>query len=88
MTQMNVPMKQKQRCWHRKQTSHRQGGGVRRGMECEVGVSRYKAFYKQWISKVLLYSTEIYIQYPIINHSGKKLSLKMCVCNNHFAVRY
>lgn len=44
MTQMNVPMKQKQNHWHRKQTSHRQGGGGQRGMECEVGVSRYKAF--------------------------------------------
>ena len=41
-------------------------------MECEVGVSRCKVFYKEWINKVLLYSTEIYIQYPMINYNGKE----------------
>ena len=48
------------------------GGGVREEMEWEVGVSRCKLFYEEWINnKVLLYSTENYIQYPMINHSGK-----------------
>ena len=65
-------MKQKQDHGHRNQTSHCQGRGVRRGMECEVGVSRCKVFYKEWINKVLLYSTEIYIQYPMINYNGKE----------------
>ena len=32
-------------------------------------VSRYTLSYREWInSKVLLYSTENYIQYPMINH--------------------
>ena len=42
------------------------------GMEREIGVSRYKLLYVEWINnKVLLYSTENYIQYPMINHNGK-----------------
>ena len=45
------------------------GGGV----ECEVGVSRCKLLYMEWINnKVLLYSTEDYIQYPMMNHNGKE----------------
>ena len=32
----------------------------------------YKLLYIKWINnKVLLYSTEKYIQYPVINHNGK-----------------
>ena len=43
-------------------------------MECEVGVSRWKLLYTEWISnKILLYSTENYIQYPMINHNGKNI---------------
>ena len=43
------------------------------GMEWEVGVSRRKLLYIEWInSKVLLYSTGNYIQYPVINHNGKE----------------
>ena len=39
------------------------GEGKGEGMEWEVGVSRCKLLYKEWInSKVLLYSTENYIQ--------------------------
>ena len=42
-------------------------------MEWEVGVSRCKLLYIEWINnKVLLYSTENYIQYPVINHKGKE----------------
>ena len=38
----------------------------------EFGVGRCKLLYTEWInSKVLLYSTEIYVQYPVINHNGK-----------------
>ena len=36
-------------------------------------LSRHKLLYIQWISsKVLLDSTESYIQYPMINHNGKE----------------
>ena len=49
------------------------GDMVGGGMECEVGVSRCKLLYTEWINnKVLLYSTENCIQYPMINHSGKE----------------
>ena len=53
----------------------REGGGG--GMEWEVGVSRWTLLYIEWINnKVLPYSAENYIQYPMINHNGKR----MCVC--------
>ena len=52
------------------------GGG---GMDWEFGVSRCKLLYKEWINKVLLYSTGNYIQYHVINHSGKEYK-KECVC--------
>ena len=42
-------------------------------MEWEVEVSRCKLLYIEWINnKVLPHSTEDYIQYPMINHSGKE----------------
>ena len=48
------------------------GEGVGGGMEWEVGVSRCKLLYIEWINnKVLLYSTGNYIQYLIINHNVK-----------------
>ena len=51
-----------------------------RGMKLEVGVSRCKVLYIEWINnKVLLYSTENYIQYPMINHNGKEYFKKQCV---------
>ena len=37
-----------------------------------------KLLYTGWINKVLLYSTENYIQYPKINHNGKK-NVKKCI---------
>ena len=56
------------------------GEGVGGGREWEVGVSRCKLLYIGWINnKVLLYSTENYIQYPIINHNGKEHFKKECV---------
>ena len=49
------------------------GEGVGGGMEGEVGVSRGKLLYIEWINnKVLLYSTVNYIQCPMINHNGKE----------------
>ena len=56
------------------------GERVGGGMEWEVGVSRCKLLYMEWINnKVLLYSTENYIQYPMINHSGKEYIKKECI---------
>ena len=41
------------------------------GMKLEAEVSRCKLLYTEGINnKVLLYSTEDYIQYPMINHNG------------------
>ena len=49
------------------------GMGIREGMEQEVGVSRCELWYAEWVnSKVLLYSTGNYIQYPVINRNGKE----------------
>ena len=62
------------------------GEGVCRGCwEWEVGVSRCKLLYIEWISnKVLLYNTENYIQYPMINPNGKeylkRMYLNICIC--------
>ena len=45
---------------------------VAAGLEWEVGVSRHKLLYMERINnKVLLYSTENYIQCSMINHNGK-----------------
>ena len=56
------------------------GEGVGGGMEWEAGVSRCKPLYIEWINnKVLLYSTENYIQYPVINHSEKEYKKRMCI---------
>ena len=43
------------------------------GKDWEFGVSRCKRVYREWINnKVLLYSKENHIQYPVINHNGKE----------------
>ena len=53
------------------------GDGVGGGMEWEVRLSRCKLLYTGWIhNKVLMYSTENYIQYPVINHNGKEFFKK------------
>ena len=42
-------------------------------MDWEFGISRCKLLFREWInSKVLLYSTGNYIQYPMIKHNGKE----------------
>ena len=56
------------------------GEGAGGGMEREVGVSRCKLLYIEWINKVLLSSTENYIQYPVINHNGKEYIYKKKEC--------
>ena len=78
MAQMNLSMKRKQTHRHREQTYGCQGGGSwGGGMEWEVGVSRHKLLYIEWINnKVLLYSIGNYIQYPMINQNGKESKKK------------
>ena len=69
---MNLTTKQKQTHRHREQTcgGQREGGGG--GLDWEFGTSRYR-LYIEWINNnVLLYSTGIYIHYPVINHNGKE----------------
>ena len=61
---------------HRLVVAKGEGGGG--GVEWEFGVSRCKHLYREWINnKVLLYSTENYIQYPMINHNGKEYTKKI-----------
>ena len=73
MTEMNLSTKQTP--GHREQTEGCQGGGeeLGGGMEWEVGISRSKLLYIEWINnQALLYSTKSYIQHPMINHNGKE----------------
>ena len=50
-----------------------------KGLDWEFGISRYKLVHVEWINnKVLLYSTENYSQYPVINHNGKEYE-KECI---------
>ena len=81
MAQMNLSMKQKQTDRHREQTCGCQGGEIRTGgLDWELGTSRYKLLYIKWINnKVLFYSTGNYIQYPVINHSGKEYKINIYI---------
>ena len=46
-------------------------------MDWEFRVNRCKLLYIEWInSKVLLYSTGNYIQYPVIKYNGKEYKKK------------
>ena len=90
MTRMNLSMKQTQINGHRQQTGGCQGGRAWGRMELETGVSRYQLLFMEWVNnKVLLYSTENYIQYPMINHNRKGYEKKniIYVLSNHFAVQ-
>ena len=66
MSQMNLPMKQKQT--YRQSIDLWLTRRVRGGIEWKSGASRCKLLYTGWINRVLMYSTENYIQYPVINH--------------------
>ena len=56
------------------------GEGVRGGMDWEFGVGRCKLLYIGWINnKVLLYSIENYIQYPVIDHHGKEYKKRIYI---------
>ena len=50
------------------------------GMVWQTGVGRCKLLHMEWINnKVLPYSTENYIQFPMINHNGTEYE-KECMC--------
>ena len=67
MTQMNLSLKQNHTENRLLAAKAEEFGGKR---EWEAGVSRSKSVYILWINnKVLLYSTENYLQYPMINHN-------------------
>ena len=44
----------------------------RGGMDWEAGIRRCKLLRREWISRVLLYSTGNWSQYPEINYTGKE----------------
>ena len=52
-------------------------------VDWEVGVSRYKLLYIEWINNKVLYSTENYIQYSMINHNGKEYLKKNAYIYTH-----
>ena len=73
---MNPPTKQKQN----QGLVFAKGEGVGGGVEWEFGISRCKLLHIEWINnKVLLYSTENYTQYPMINHNGTEHIKKECI---------
>ena len=52
-----------------------------KGMDWEFGVGRCKLLHLAWINnKVLMYSTGNYVQYPVLNHSGKEYKKRMYIC--------
>ena len=66
---MNLFTKQKQTHRHREWVYGCQGGG----MDWEIGVSRCKLLYTEWMNnKVLPYSTGNYAQYPMMNQDRKE----------------
>ena len=70
-TQMNLSMKHKQT--HREDRLVVAKGEGRGGKDSDFGISSCKLLYVGWINnKVLLYSTENYIQYSVINHNRKE----------------
>ena len=93
MTHVNLFVKQKQTQRHRhsrlvvaKGEGGRAGEG---GMDWEFEVSIFELLHIGWISnKVLLYGTQNYIQYSVINHNGKEyeknvyvyVCLYICIC--------
>ena len=69
---MNLSMKQKQTHKQKTDLCLQRGSRDWGGKDWEFGISRCKLLCIGWInSKVLLYSTGNYIQYPVINHNGK-----------------
>ena len=79
MTQMNLSVKQKQNHRHKRLVLAK-GERVEGEMKLEIGVSRYQLLFMEWINnKVLLYSTENHIQYPMINQKEKNFLMYIYV---------
>ena len=79
MTQINLSMKRNRIMDIENRLVVAKGEEVGGGIEWEVGASRCKLLYIEWINnKVLLYTTENYIQYPMVNHNGKDIK-KECI---------
>ena len=73
MTQMDLSTKQNRRTDTESGFVVAQGLGSARGVDWEVGISRYKPLYGERINnKALLYSTGKCIQHPAINCNGKE----------------
>ena len=64
---------------HREQTCGCQGGEGFGGDGARGWGSQKRLLYVEWINKFLLYGTEDYIQYPVINHNRKEYLKRMCV---------
>ena len=80
MTQMNLSTNRNRLMDIENRLVVAKGEGVGRGMEWEFGISRCKLLYIDWINnKVLLYSTENYVQHPMINHNGKEYKKGMYI---------
>ena len=76
----NLSIKRKQTHRHREQMHGRPKERRWGEIDWEFGTSRCKLLYMEQInSEVLLYSTENYIQYPVINHNGKEKNKKAFV---------
>ena len=49
-------------------------------MDWEFWISRCKLLHIEYINKVLPYSTENYIKYPVINLSKKRIRKRLYIC--------
>ena len=88
MIQMSLSMKQKQTYRYIEQICGCQGERWWEEMDWEFGISRCKLLYIECINnKVLLYSRENCIQYPMINHNGKEYK-KECLCIHMYICIY
>ena len=58
------------------------GEGVGGGKDWEFGISICKLVYIGGVNKVLLYSTENYSQYPVINYNGKEYEKNIYIMYN------
>ena len=81
---MNPFTKQKQTHRYSEQTCGCMDGGKWwGGMDWKFETGRCKLFHVEWINKkVLLYSTENYIQSPRINYNRKEYLKKNVICVN------
>ena len=71
MTQMNLLNRNKTRGIENRLVTAK-WAGVEEGRSGKFGISECIVVYTEWINKALLYSTENYIKYPVINHKRKE----------------